>query len=104
MKDKPSEKVVIMAKDLARQWLRKRATNEYRVKIYATSSVDFQSLPSLLKSLRDGKVKLGSITEIKDLGIQTGFDYISIWSSNHGSLVDLKDWLEKRGFETSGIW
>ena len=93
-----------MAKDIAKQWIRKRATQEYRLKIYSTTQVDFQSLPSLLKSLRDGKAKLGSVTKIPDLGVQVGFDYISIWSSEKDTLVQLKDWLEARGFETSGIW
>ena len=102
--DKPSEKIVIMAKDIAKQWLRKRVTDEYRLKIYSTQTVDFQPLPGLLKSLREGKVKLGSVTQIKDLGVDVGFDYISIWSSERETLIELKDWLEKRGFETSGVW
>lgn len=102
--DKPSEKIVIMAKDIAKQWLRKRVTDEYRVKIYSTQTVDFQALPGLLKSLREGKVRLGSVTQIKDLGVDVGFDYISIWSSERETLIQLKDWLEKRGFETSGVW
>ena len=93
-----------MAKDIAKQWIRKRATQQYRFKIYSTTQVDFQSLPSLLKSLRDGKAKLGSVTEISDMGVQVGFDYISVWSSQKDTLVQLKDWLESRGFETSGIW
>lgn len=101
---KPSEKIVIMAKDIAEQWIRKRVTDEYRIKIYATRTVDFQALPSLLKSLRNGQAKLGSVTKIEDMGIQVGFDYISIWSSDRQSLVELKDWLESRGFETSGVW
>ena len=101
---KPSEKIVIMAKDIAKQWIRKRVTDEYRVKIYATQTVDFQALPGLLKSLREGKARLGSVTKIKDLGVEVGFDYISIWSSERDTLIQLKNWLEKRGFETSGIW
>jgi hypothetical protein len=101
---KPSEKIVIMAKDVAQQWIRKRVTDEYRVKIYATQTVDFQALPGLLRSVREGKVKLGSVTNISDLGVDVGFDYISIWSSDRENLILLKDWLEKRGFETSGVW
>lgn len=93
-----------MAKDIAKQWLRKRVSDEYRLKIYSTQTVDFQPLPGLLKSLREGKVKLGSVTQIKDLGVDVGFDYISIWSSERETLIELKDWLEKRGFETSGVW
>lgn len=100
----PSEKIVVMAKDIARQWIRKRTTSEYRLKIYASRNVDFQSLPSLLHSVRSGKAKLGSVSSIPDLGIETGFDFISIWSSDKESLVALKDWLENRGLETSGIW
>ena len=103
--DEPNKKVVVMAKDLASQWLRKRVSNEYRLKVYSTSTVDFQSLPSILKSLRDQKIKVGGIREgLSDMGVSVGFDYISVWSSNRESLIQLKDWLEKRGFETSGIW
>lgn len=102
--EKPSEKIIIMAKDIAKQWIRKRTTDEYRIKIYATQSVDFQALPSLLKSLRNGQAKLGSVNKIEDLGVQVGFDYISLWSSDRESLVKLSQWLEKRGFETSGVW
>jgi hypothetical protein len=102
-KEKPSERRVIMAKSLARQWLRKQATEEYRLKVYF-GAIEIRNLPGLLRSLRDAKIRMAGVEPITDMGIEEGFDSITLWSGNRTSLINLKDWFEKRGFETTGIW
>ena len=96
------EKRIVMAKEVARKWLRKRAKVECRFTVYSTGKV--RNLPNLLKSFRDAKVTIKDVPKIPDLGIKEKFDAVELWSSDRVSLLKLKDWLEKRGLETSGIW
>lgn len=93
-----------MAKSVARKWLTKHARTEYRLSIYSGASGKVRNLPSLLKSFRDGKIKMGSVIPIGDLGIKEGFDNLVVWSSNREALVSLENWLNERSIETSGIW
>jgi len=99
------KKHIVMAKSVARKWLEKRARAEYRFDVYTVGECKVRKLPSLLKSFRDSKAKLASVSPIPDLGIKIrGFDSLELWSSNLDSLKTLQTWLEKRGFETSAIW
>lgn len=65
---------------------------------------EIRNLPGLLRSFRDGKVAMADVPRITDLGVKEGFDSVEVWSSDRESLVALKDWFEKRGFETTGVW
>ena len=102
-KQKPSERRVVMAKALARQWLRKKATEEYRLKIYLGAK-EIRNLPGLRRSLSDSKIKMAGVDPITDMAIEACFDSITVWSGDRDSLVTLRDWFEKRGFETTGVW
>jgi len=35
--------------------------------------------------------------------VREGFDSVSVWSSEDGTLRKLAAWFEARGFETSGV-
>jgi len=94
---------VVMAKVVAQRWLEARAKPEYRLKVYYAAK-EIRGLPALLRSFRDGKLKVGSIDPIPDLGVKEGFDHFLIWSSDRSGLVNLRKWFEDRGCETSGIW
>ena len=97
-----SEKRVVMARAIARRWLEGKAKGEYRLKVYSSGAN--RNLPGLLKAFRDGKTSLSDVLPIPDLGIQTGFDYVSVWSGNRVAMVQLNRWLEDQGMETTGIW
>ena len=100
---KPSVFRVCMAKRIATAWLEKHATPEYRITVYAGSE-SLKNLSGLLRAFRDSKTKLGSVEPLGDLGIETGFDRVTIWSQNREGMVDLDQWLRKKGCETTGIW
>ena len=97
------EKRVVMSKSIARRWVIRTAHAEYRFKILLGSQ-DLKGLPGLLRSLRDRKVAMAEVQPLPDLGMKETFDYIEVWSSDHDGIVKLKDWFEKRGFETTGVW
>lgn len=101
--DKASIKRVVMAKLVARRWLAGQATTEYRFDVLYGAR-EIKHLPSLLRSFRDRRVAMEGLTSIPDLGVKEGFDSISLWSADRVGLIALKDWFERRGFETSGIW
>jgi len=106
MNDKPSARRVVMTKSVARQWLLKQATPEYRFRVFNPLAKDY---PSVLRSFRDGKLplKIGadeSVSPIPDLGISEDFEGFTVWSSDHASLKTLERWLSKRGLETNWIW
>ena len=100
---KASEKRVVMARVVARRWLQDRVHSEYNLKVYHGPR-EIRNLPGLLRSFRDGKLKIGSVNPIPDLGIREEFDYIVLWSSDRSGLIQLRKWFESRGCETSGIW
>lgn len=96
-------KVVIMARNVARRWLRRTAKAEFRFSILLGSK-EIKNLPGLLRSFRDGKVAMEGVPQISDLGVCETFDTISVWSNNREALIGLKNWFEKRGIETTGVW
>jgi len=96
-----------MAKKVASRWLREAATPEYRLTVHEMGpSKPTRKLANLLRSFRDGKAYLRGVEPISDLGIDEGelAGSLTIWSSNHGDLVALDEWLTVRGYETTGIW
>ena len=100
---KPSKKRVVMAKKLARRWLKDKVSTEYRFTVYYGGR-EIKNLAGLLRSFRDSKLRLGSVEPLPDLGIKESFDSLQVWSSNRTALITLKDWIEGKGVETSGIW
>lgn len=98
-----SEKRVVMARRIARRWLRKAAHSEYRFQVLFGAR-EIKNLPGLLRSFRDGKIAMEEVPRISDLGVKDSFDSVSVWSSDREGLIKLKNWFERRGFETTGVW
>ena len=63
-----------------------------------------KNLIGLLRSVRDGKTAVEGLPLISDLGLREGYDYLSVWSSDHDKMLSLVQWLESKGYETSGLW
>jgi hypothetical protein len=105
MKDKqPSVRRVVMAKRVATTWLSERAVPEYRLRVYHGYGRESRNLPGLLRSFRDGKVKIAGAELVSDLGVKPGFDYIDLWSKDRAALRDLEASLQLLGCETTGVW
>lgn len=102
--DAPSERRIVMAKLVARKWLTKEAHAEYRFTAYNADPRLLRTLPSLMRAFRDGRTKLGSLQTISDLGVKDGGDGVTLWSSDATKLAALQGWLEKRGYDTTGVW
>lgn len=98
-----AEKKVVMVRRVARKWVSRVAEAEYRFGILYGSR-EIKNLPGLLRSFRDGKIAMEGVSTIGDLGIKESFDQLEVWSADREKLIGLKDWFEKRGFETSGVW
>lgn len=94
---------VLMARQVAQQWITARAHPEHRLTVYYIGS-EAKALPNLLRGFRDSKIRMGSVPAIPDLGIQEAFDFVSLWTENRENLKKLASWLEEHGFETSGVW
>ena len=104
---KPSKKRIVMTRLVAERWLGDLSSPEYRISIYeAGTKAPVRNLASLLRSFRDGKAPIRGIPQISDLGVESpeGEGTITIWSSDHSSLILLDKWLADRGYETTGIW
>lgn len=97
-----SEKRVVMAHNVARRWVGRVAKAEYRVRVLY-GATEFKNLTNLLRCFRDGKVAMKGITKIPDMGIKEDFDGIDVWSSDHDAMVQLNEWFEAKGLETSGV-
>ncbi|MHC4780376.1 MAG: hypothetical protein ACYTFG_17540, partial [Planctomycetota bacterium] len=74
-----AEKRVVMAKRVARRWLRRVAHAEYRFQVFLGAR-EVKNLPSLLRSFRDGKIAMEGVSRIPDLGVKESFDSLSVWS------------------------
>jgi hypothetical protein len=98
---KKSVQRVVMSREVATNWLRKKGHSEYRLKIFGSRIRNF---PGLLRSFRDMHIRIAGVLPLPDLGIQEDFDSITVWSANHAALKSLQKWAEVRGMETSGIW
>ena len=98
MKDKqPSVRRVVMAKRVATKWLSERAVPEYRLRVYHGFGRESRNLPGLLRSFRDGKVKIAGAESVPDLGVKPGFDFIDLWSNNRTALHELEKALRRLG-------
>ena len=94
---------VAMAKRIARSWVEKVATPEHRLTIYLGSD-PIKNISGLIRSFRDGKLRLAGMSPLYDLGVQNEFDKIILKSRNREALSKLNDWLTEKGFETTGLW
>ena len=103
-KQKPSVRRVVMAKRLANKWISAHSAPEYRLTIYRGSSKSTTSLPGLLRSFRDGKLKIASALPIPDLGVQPEFDHVIVKSRDCDALSALELAVQKLGCETSGVY
>jgi len=104
MANNPSYKRVLMARRLAKRWVLKKAQPEFRLTVYRSARQELRNLPDLLRSFRDGKIKLAGIDPITDLGISAGFDHCEMWTTNRPKLIELDAWFQKMGCETTGVW
>jgi len=100
---KDGERRVVMAKRLAARWVARKAKAEYRFSVLYGAR-EIRNLPNLLRSFRDGKVAMEDAPRVADLGVRESFDSLTLWSNDREGMVSLKDWFEKRGFETTGVW
>lgn len=103
MADMKTKKRSVMAKRVARRWVSKFSSPEYRFQVLYGAK-EIKNLPNLLRSFRDGKVALADVGTISDLGIKETFDALEVWSGDRKALMELSGWFEKRGFETTGVW
>jgi hypothetical protein len=101
MSDPSPARRVVMSRKIARQWLLQQAKPEYRFRVFNPNAKDY---PSVLRSFRDGKLKVGSVSPIPDLGVKEDFEGFYVWSSDQVALKTLQQWFAKRGLETTWIW
>jgi len=100
---KQNQKQVVLARAIARRWLKARVREEHRVRVFGASQGP-RNLPNLLRMFRDGKAVLAGVPPIPDLGITTHFDFLSVWSGDRKGIIKLNSWFEEQGYETTGIW
>lgn len=101
----PSERRVVMARRLAKRFLEDASSPEYRLRVYYYGTPrQKRAYPNLLRSFRDGKLRLGGMDAIPDLGVHEEFDHFEVWSADRDALKKLAEWFEDNNFETSGIW
>lgn len=98
------ERRVIMARTVASTWLQESVQAEFRLTILGPVE-RLTSLLRVLRAFRNGKVRIGQVMPIRDLGILVTFDSIVLWSSDSAGLKSLNTWLEKAQYETTGaVW
>lgn len=102
MAAKPSERRVVMARNVARDWLVSRAKPEYRFRVYHNQ--DLRPYANLLRSFRDKRFKLAGVEDIPDLGVREKTGSLMVWSNDWKALMSLKTFFEKKGMDTSWIW
>jgi hypothetical protein len=99
----PSERRIVMARNLAKRWLEAEVRPEHRLTIYYAGK-EVRGLPNVLRGFRDARLKIGKMDAIPDLGITEGFDSVTVWSSDRDALVRLAAWFEVHHYETTGVW
>ena len=103
METQKTRKVVGLARKVATRWLTANAHAEYRLTVYQSAN-PVKNLPAMLRLFRDGRMKIGSVNPIKDLGVKVGFDHLDVWTAAREGLVALDKWFQDHGCETSGVW
>ena len=100
----PSTHRVAMAKRVALKWIEANSSPEYRLSIFRGSAKASLNLPALLKSFRDGKLKIAGLSMIPDLGIQPEFDHVVVRSKDFDALNALDEAVQKLGCDTGGVF
>lgn len=100
----PSERRIVMARNLALRWLSEKAHPEHQVRIFYVGRENSRGIPGVLRAFRDSKLRIGSLEAIPDLGVSEAFDSVTVWSSDRQALKRLAAWFEGHGYETSGVW
>lgn len=104
-KQRPSERRVVMAHNVARQWLFQTASPEFRFRVFTAAEKIAKQQEYHLRRFRDGaRASFEGVSAIPDLGIKIEGDSIHVWSRYRKALIELKDYFEKHGFETTGVW
>lgn len=101
--DRKTVRRVMMSRKVASAWITKVATPEFRFRVLSGHK-DLRRMVSLLRSFRDAKVKIAGLSPLPDLGVREDGGSLTVWSSRREAIVTLKDWFEKRGYETTGVW
>ena len=83
-----------MSRQVARTWLLKSASPEYRFRVFNPNAKDYASV---LRSFRDGKAKMAGVEPLPDLGVKEDFGGFYVWSSDLDALktrdfLDLVRW------------
>lgn len=97
------EKRIVMAKVLAERWLREHASPEYRLTAYCAGD-EITRVAGMLRAFRNGKMRLASVSLDGNLGMNVGFDHVTVWGSSRKMLAGLDKWFLDRGHETTGVW
>ena len=101
----PSHQRVAMAKAGASRCVSDISRGEYRFSMFGFgTSGESRKFSSLLKSWRDGKVRVASLSPIPDLGVKDMGDHVEVWSSDQIGLAKLSKWVESRGLDSTFIW
>jgi len=100
---KTQETKIVMEKRVAARWLSRIAKSEHRLKIFY-SARGSQNLANLMRSYRDGKVVLEGVHNTVDIGVKDYGNAVEVWTSDREVLIQIKEWFEKRGYETTGVW
>lgn len=93
----------LMARKIAGAFIRKLAKPEFRMDVL-WSPRGIGQLGGTLRAFRDKKIAFTNAPCVPDLGIKEFPDKLSLWSADREKLAALNAWLERRGYETSGVW
>ena len=94
----------MMSRKVAKAWLEGLAAPEYRFQVLS-STLNLGKIQSVLKLHRDGKSRIAGLDPMPDLGTRSDVNGgLSFWSRDRVALVKLKNWLEAKGLETTGVW
>ena len=97
------EQKVVMAKRIATRWILRVAKSEYRITVFHGAKGS-QNIVNFLRCFRDGKVAMQGVHPLSDLGVRDHGDSVEVWTTNREAMVQIKEWFEKRGYETTGVW
>ena len=97
------EKKTLMAKSIADLYLQKLAQAEHRIKIFYGAGGDQRSIPSLLRSFRDGRIRMVGVSPTSHIGISEEMDGLVIWSSDEEFIRTFCAWCDVRGIDHTGV-
>jgi len=92
-----------MAKRIAERWLTEHTSPEYRLTVYVAGD-EIARVPGILRAFRNGKMRLASVSLDGNLGLNVGFDHVTLWATSRTMMAGLDKWFCDRGYETTGVW